>query len=92
MTRRRTRDVQCWACGHNINGTSGMTGPIDAPPRAGDIGVCLYCRAVGVFTGDGVEQRPPTMPELDALERDDRIPVAMSIATRVHMAISGERL
>jgi hypothetical protein len=66
-----------------------MTGPLDASPRQGDVGVCLYCRALGVFTGDGVKQRPPTASELDEFDHDDRIPIVLRIATRVHIAIGG---
>lgn len=36
---------------------------IDITPKAGDVSVCFGCAKVGIFTGDGLNVRPPQTAE-----------------------------
>lgn len=74
--------LNCWACGH-LTDDATCVSDAKATPADGDIGVCLYCRAVQVFTGDGFEHRAPTLTELDRIDSDPRVPVGMTIASRL---------
>lgn len=63
------RPMPC--CGHPVDDASIATDPA-APcareggptPAAGDVSICFYCAAIGVYTGNGLEVRQPSALEL----------------------------
>lgn len=58
------RKTPCPQCGAGLDGALGLTD--DAGPKAGDITICLECRAVSVFS-DAMSLREPTPDELKKL-------------------------
>lgn len=45
----------------------------DFTPAAGDVSVCLYCCAVNIFTGRGVETRAATLAELESIIANEAV-------------------
>lgn len=41
-------------------------------PKAGDVGICIPCGAINIFTGNRSEMRVPTVEELDRELKDPR--------------------
>jgi hypothetical protein len=67
----------CWCCGAAIDDQT-AAGPGRQTPEPGDVSVCLYCAAVGIFTEDSV--RPPTDVEATELLND---PEVVSVRTAI---------
>lgn len=59
----------CHQCGTEIVGFL-VLGEKDETPEEGNIAVCAHCSAVSVFTGNGIETRPPTAEEAAAFSAD----------------------
>jgi len=38
--------------------------PLPLPPCDGEVGICMRCSLITIFTGDGMERREPTQEEL----------------------------
>lgn len=63
----RLDDPRCFDCNEKLDGFTATDD--DAPiPEAGAVSVCLYCGAVAIFTGNGLERREPTDDERSALD------------------------
>lgn len=76
----------CWDCGVVLTATA-ATDDEERPPDAGAVSLCVYCEAVGVFTGKGLESRKPTDEELAEILADPEVQSA-----RKHAAVIRTRL
>lgn len=63
--------MECPDCGV-INEAARQVGGEESPD-AGDISVCFSCAGVNIFTGDGINVRPPTPEEWQELMYDELI-------------------
>jgi hypothetical protein len=79
----------CWQCGAD-NDRAAVYDMTEATPSAGDASVCLYCRAVGIFTGNGLETRAPDFAEHAALLADPDVREAIRTAEIVHRGYVSE--
>lgn len=55
----------------------------ESVPAAGDVSICLACRSLGVFTGNGLEVRRPTADELDMYLANPEVRKHVNAATLV---------
>lgn len=62
FVRLRESRVTCPSCGEKIDDQTAITDTDE--PEAGDCGICAYCGALHVFTGENGEKRSPTPDEL----------------------------
>lgn len=60
----------CWSCGERLDDQT-AAGPGRQTPAPGDVSVCFYCAAVGIFTEDDV--REPTSAEAADLLNDPNV-------------------
>lgn len=65
--------TECWSCGAPTDAASSVDLDDDAQPGAGDVSVCMYCGAIAIFTGHGVDKRQPTAKEHDEAMADPRV-------------------
>lgn len=54
----------CPTCGEVVDDTTHPETGLDLDPSEGDVSICFYCGAFGVFTGEGKQTRMPTEAEL----------------------------
>jgi hypothetical protein len=54
----------CPTCGAVVDDTTHPDTGLDLDPSEGDVSICFYCGAFGVFTGEGKATRMPTEAEL----------------------------
>lgn len=67
----RTKPSECASCHAPLDAaTFPFTGKHE--PAAGDFTVCFYCRALSVFTADGL-LRQPTYDEMQRAKRDPHV-------------------
>lgn len=59
-----TASTTCRACGETLDDYTSLDG--DRRPHAGDASICWYCDTWSIYTGRGMDLRPPTPEE----ERD----------------------
>jgi hypothetical protein len=76
----------CWDCGIELTGADGVGGT-DHPPAPGDVSLCIYCEALSIFTGKGLEMRKPTEEESREAEADPDIIRARPVVARVRDAM-----
>jgi len=69
MRSTRFASTSCPACGHELDTATDMRGWAGVEP--GDLGVCLYCARIHVFTRDGL--RAPSYEERLEMNRDPEI-------------------
>lgn len=62
----------CWACGAPNDDVTGVT-TTSHTPKDGDASVCFHCAVIGVFTGNGYEQRQPTEAELAEISESPQV-------------------
>lgn len=72
------RATACWDCGVVLTGASSEG---ETPPDVGSASLCVYCEALNIFTGNGLEIRKPTKEEVLEYECDPDL-----IAARVQVA------
>jgi hypothetical protein len=64
----------CWSCGSpNDDYTAANDAPGPDRPFEGAVGVCLYCAAISIYTGNDLEMRAPTPAELAEVMADQHI-------------------
>ena len=78
MLDSHTKDTSCPTCGKRLDGVFDPDG--ENVPRPGDLGICIYCNGIHVFT-ETMDFRLPTEDELvkmplDILSRYQRAIVA----------------
>lgn len=59
----------CHGCGTEFVGLLDLNDE-ERVPEEGNIAVCAHCSAVSVFTGHGIEVRPPTAQEQATVDAD----------------------
>ena len=62
---RTSADARCTQCGAQLDCATPTSGS-EAPPKPGDLSVCLYCGVVLCF-GDAMEMRAISLAEYQAL-------------------------
>lgn len=83
--------ANCPACGAMVDAHTILdresTEPGKVYPEDGDVSVCLYCAAVGVFrtTPFGVTIEHPTEEERAKLAQDDDLQRMVAALRRVHL-------
>jgi hypothetical protein len=77
----------CLKCGKKLNDFTAMKR--DTLPMSGDLSVCLYCNAVAVFTGNGLDLRPLTTDEAGEVADLSELKKAQLVVEAVHKKKSG---
>lgn len=63
-------EPRCRDCGETLDGYSALDDDDSVSPDEGMVSLCAYCGCLSVFTGRGLEARPPTGAELALFARD----------------------
>jgi len=64
--------IECPWCGVRCDDATDPTDD-EARPKAGAVGVCLYCSGLVLFVNDRLAKRRATKAEVDELSRDPRV-------------------
>jgi hypothetical protein len=76
-TGRLSPSPHCWSCGEEIDGWTSLQ---EGMPSPGDVSICFYCAAVGIFDKGLASVRKATSRELESLiENRDFIRACVAI-------------
>lgn len=70
--------IECPSCGNVLDGATEVHGSDASPPGEGDLSICVYCSALSVFTGIGLDKRKPTKDELRTALSDERVRLVLA--------------
>jgi len=68
-----TSALACHDCGARCDDLSNIDPAGLDLPDDGDVSVCAYCACIAIYTGNGLDRRPPTPTELQRLENDPNV-------------------
>lgn len=75
VRQERTAPMRCWKCSHFIDGRTEIPGVTIKPaPVDGDVSLCWYCGAIGIYVGTPpLAIREPRPEEEQAIRAEPRI-------------------
>lgn len=70
----------CTSCGERLTGAAATQ---QEPPKQDDVSLCVYCGAINIFTGKGLELRAPTQEEKLTAEGDPDVMLARILIEQI---------